>query len=222
MNLRIAAVLSAWFVLATSPAICQGTASSSVAPAERRALFGELHLHTTMSFDAWTFGTRVTPDEAYKFGQGQTVTVQGRPATRSWPLDFMAVTDHSEFMGALTQLDDPNNPFSKSDLGKQILSNPLQAFFTVGGMMRAKPPQPDLVAAAEASHAWDIEVKAANDNYAPGRFTTLIAYEWTSRGPAGENLHRNVFFNSDHAPRPFTSVDSLRPEDLWSYLESVR
>ena len=65
-------------------------------------------------------------------------------------------------------------------------------------------------------------VKAANDNYQPGKFTTFIAYEWTSMPEAKYNLHRNVFFNSDHAPLPFTAVDSKRPEDLWTYLEKVR
>lgn len=46
-------------------------------PTERRAFFGELHLHTAMSFDAWTFGTKVTPDQAYKFARGETVMVPG-------------------------------------------------------------------------------------------------------------------------------------------------
>src|ERR1700733_13508508 len=51
------------------------TYASSIPPAQRRAYFGELHLHTTMSFDAWTFGTKVTPDQAYKFARGETVMV---------------------------------------------------------------------------------------------------------------------------------------------------
>src|SRR6185437_6857584 len=88
---------------------------SEIPADERRAFFGELHLHTGQSFDAWTFGSKVTPDQAYKFGRGETVMVpasqvnaeQGLkedhdvPAKRAWPLDFMAVTDHSEFMGVL-------------------------------------------------------------------------------------------------------------------------
>src|SRR5271156_7160188 len=81
-----------------------GTYASNVPPEQRRAFFGELHLHTTMSFDAWTFGTKVTPDQAYKFARGETVMVpavqvakeQGLPvsglvaAKRAWPLDFTA------------------------------------------------------------------------------------------------------------------------------------
>ena len=132
-----------------SPAFAQdaptppgGVYRSSIPADQRRAFFGEMHLHTTLSFDAWTFGTKITPDEAYKFARGETVMVpieqvqheQGItaknavPAKRSWPLDFMAVTDHSEGMGVITQLDDPNNPLSKSPMGQAILKDPHKAF----------------------------------------------------------------------------------------------
>lgn len=213
------------------------TFKSNVPPEQRRVYFGEMHLHTTMSFDAWTFGTKVTPDQAYKFGRGETVMVPASqvkleqgidasgdvPAKRRWPLDFMAVTDHSEAMGVLTQLDDPNNPITKSEMGQQVLKNPKMAFYLVaptGANAKVKPP--NLNAHAAMQHAWDVEVKAANDNYEPGKFTTLIAYEWSTLAQGKYNLHRNVFFNSDHAPMPFSSMDSDKPEDLWSYLEKTR
>jgi len=211
----------ALLLLGSASAWAQSGATGST-PATRHAYFGEMHLHTQMSFDAWTFGTRVTPDEAYKFASGRTILVQGKPATRAWPLDFMAVTDHSEFMGALTQLNDPHSDFSHSPLGMEILGNMRRAFFTLAAKLHTKPAPPELAAAAAASHAWDIEVRAANDNYQPGVFTTFVAYEWTSSGPGGTNLHRNVFFNADHAPQPFTSWDSTRPTDLWDFLDSVR
>lgn len=214
-----------------------GKYETNVPPAQRRAFFGELHLHTTMSFDAWTFGTKITPDQAYRFARGETVMVpieqvaheQGIhakdavPAKRAWPLDFMAVTDHSEAMGVLTQLDDPDNPLAKTELGQKVLKNPRMAFYLVaptGNNAKTKPP--NLNARAAMAHAWDVEIKAANDNYEPGVFTTFIAYEWSTLAQGKYNLHRNVFFNSDHAPLPFSSMDSPRPEDLWSYLEKVR
>ena len=104
------------------------------APAGRRVFFGELHLHTTMSFDAWTFGAKVTPDEAYRFARGEVVMIaptqlatgQGRtsaapvPAKRAWPLDFAAVTDHSEYLGAVAQLDVPDSAFNKSSIGQRL------------------------------------------------------------------------------------------------------
>ena len=65
------------------------------------------------------------------------------------------------------------------------------------------------------------EIDFANRNYAPGRFTTFIAYEWTS-APYAANLHRNVIFRGNTAPSPFTAFDSTDPQDLWAWLESIR
>ena len=111
---------------------------STVPPQERQAFFGDLHLHTVMSLDAWTFGTKITPDQAYKFARGETVMVptsqlqreegvdtnDGVPAKRAWPLDFTAVTDHSEYLGAMHQLDNPESDFAKGEIGKEILASP--------------------------------------------------------------------------------------------------
>jgi hypothetical protein len=195
-----------------------------------------------LSFDAWSFGTRITPDQAYRFGRGETVMIPPEqvniqqhihathpvPARRAWPLDFMAVTDHSENMGVFNQFDDPNNPLSKSEFAKRFHADPHSAFYLVASAQAQakdgkRPAAPAALHAPEAMRsAWDVEVKAANANYIPGKFTTFIAYEWTSMAEAKYNLHRNVFFNADHAPQPFTSADSVRPEDLWSYLEKTR
>ena len=213
-----------------------GTYTTSTPPAQRQAYFGEMHLHTTLSFDAWTFGTKITPDQAYKFARGETVMVpieqvsaeehikgtKDVPARRAWPLDFMAVTDHSEAMGVITQLDDPNNPLRNTPVGQAILKKPSTAFYMVAQSKVTGKLPPGLNAAQATRHAWDVVVKAANDNYQPGKFTTFIAYEWTSMAEGKYNLHRNVFFNSDHAPLPFTSADSSKPEDLWTYLGEVR
>jgi hypothetical protein len=211
---------------------------SAIPAAQRHAYFGETHLHTAQSFDAWTFGTKVTPDQAYKFGRGETVMVPASqlsaqqgiagdsdvPAKRAWPLDFMAVTDHSEFMGVLNQLDDPNSPVAQLPAAKKILADPASAFYFVRGNKKSTSPETaEKFRVKEGmSSAWALEIAAANNNYEPGKFTTFIAYEWTANADGKFNLHRNVFFNSDHAPMPFTSTDSNKPEDLWAYLDSVR
>jgi len=209
---------------------------SAIPPADRRAFFGELHLHTTMSLDAWTFGTKVTPDQAYKFARGETVMVpavqvaveQGLPVTglvparRAWPLDFTAVTDHSEYLGAISQLDVPGSVFSQSSLGKRLLAAGRGGFNMVEVASHTPADQPDLAAAAAASDGWNVEMKAANDNYEPGKFTTFVAYEWTASPGQGIHMHRNVIFNADHAPAPFTAIQSNNPEDLWRYLDGVR
>jgi hypothetical protein len=241
------ASLSATLVSAQEvPAPGDAAVKGSVSPEQRRVFFGELHLHTVMSLDAWTFGTQVTPDQAYKFARGETVMVPASqvareqgiaatadvPARRAWPLDFTAVTDHSEFVGAMHELDDPDSALSRSAIGKRIkdaiakraadsksVGNPR----TAAGSLRNNPQVlKTLKAAAEASNGWNVEIKAANDNYEPGKFTTFIAYEWTASPGGGVHMHRNVIFNSDHAPAPFTAIDSNKPEDLWTYLDSVR
>ena len=72
--------------------------------------------------------------------------------------------------------------------------------------------------------AWADVVKAANDAYDPGNFTTFIGYEFTtSTDVANENLHRNVMFKSSSAPeRPYTRIDSINPEDLWNWMDKIR
>jgi hypothetical protein len=189
-------------------------------PQARRPFFGELHLHTAYSFDAWAnFGATVTPDQAYKFARGETVVVDGKPVRRAWPLDFTAVTDHSENMGVLNQLDDRKSPLAMSALGRQILANPIAAFHV---LKEGRFDKAALNAAGAMKEAWQREIQAANGNYQPGRFTTFVAYEWSSMKQGKYNLHRNVIFRNDTAPQPFTSMDSDRPEDLWTYLETAR
>jgi uncharacterized protein DUF3604 len=208
---------------------------SRIPPAQRQAYFGELHLHTVMSLDAWTYGTKITPGQAYKFARGEAVMVapiqatkeEGIaatalvPAKRAWPLDFTAVTDHSEFLGALHQLDDPNSAFSHSSVGKQLEASGTVGFRRTLRSAGAGALQP-LRDAGAAANGWAVEMKAANDNYVPGKFTTFIGYEWSALAEGKGVMHRNVIFDSDHAPAPFTALDSRKPEDLWKYLESVR
>lgn len=206
------------------------------APDQRRVFFGELHLHTSLSLDAWTYGTKLMPADAYRFGRGDTVMVpatqvareQGLSgsnevaAKRAWPLDFMAVTDHSELVGTLVPLEDSSSEFANSEMGKQILADPPLAMRLHVAQRQGRgsvPPQ--MQDAGRMRDAWEQTVKAANDFYQPGKFTTFIAYEWSAL-PDGRNLHRNVIFNADRTPLPFDAGQSNRPEDLWTYLESVR
>jgi hypothetical protein len=196
---------------------------AAAAPAGRRAYFGELHLHTAYSFDAWSLmGTKTTPDQALKFARGETIPFGATHAHRAWPLDFAAVTDHSENMGVMNQLDHPPNAFSLSDVGKRIIKDPASAFYILKNAVDKRTPIPELNAKPAMKNAWEVEKQAANGNYQPGKFTTFIAYEWSSMNQGRYNLHRNVIFKGDDAPMPFTSADSPKPEDLWTYLEKNR
>jgi hypothetical protein len=200
---------------------------SRIPAAQRRAYFGELHLHTAMSFDAWAMGTSVTPDQAYRFARGETVLVPAEqvrahqdkqatrdvPVRRAWPLDFMAVTDHSENMGVFNQFLDQKNPLSRTDFGRQLQKDRRAAFFLGGNpqmQRKAEAPKLDLNKAQAMRNAWELEVRAANANYVPGKFTTFISYEWSAMPEGRYNLHRNVFFNSDHVARQASTPSPSR------------
>lgn len=232
MHLSLSSIVTTVLIGVTAvPVAAQET------PAEqRRVFFGELHLHTSLSLDAWTYGTKLLPADAYRFGRGDTVMVPATQvareqgidgskeiaAKRAWPLDFMAVTDHSELVGTLLALDDPNSEFANSEAGRKILADPPLAQRWYVGERRGGEPVPEQMKdAGRMRDAWERTVKAANDYNAPGRFTTFIAYEWSALSD-GKNLHRNVIFNSSQVPLPFDARQSQRPEDLWTYLESVR
>lgn len=201
---------------------------------ERDAYYGDLHLHTTYSFDAYVLmGTKVDPDQAYRFAKGEPVTYLGQPVQRREPLDFLAVTDHSENIGVAMETEKSAAPLMQTEFGKtlkkEIDSNAtgapldrlkngfaiLQKYFIRTGHVGGPEAQ------QVAESAWKREMEIANRNYEPGKFTTFIAYEYTAM-TNGANLHRNVFFRGNTAPSPFSSLDSQNPEDLWRWLEKIR
>src|SRR5579862_4127519 len=88
---------------------------------DRDAYFGDLHLHTTLSFDAYVLmGTKVTPEETYRFAKGEPIAYLGGTIQKKEPLDFLAITDHSENIGVFNQLDDPKSDFRNSYIGKLV------------------------------------------------------------------------------------------------------
>jgi hypothetical protein len=222
------------FAIVTAACAAQGPSAaqeSNVVPGvpvhpEREAYYGDLHLHTSYSFDAYMlFGAKVDPEGAYRFGRGEAVSYLGDEVKRSTPpLDFLAVTDHSENIGVFNTLDDPDSPLSHSEIGKEVREQGVKVFGKIAALQTGGKPLPGVDASAikaTAASAWQREIDAANRNYQPGKFTTFIAYEWTSM-PDGQNLHRNVIFRGNRAPNPFTAIDSIKPEDLWSFLENIR
>ena len=106
---------SRWIVvllLTIAAALVVAPASAQQQPhPERNAYFGETHIHTSWSFDAYIYGnTKAGPEDAYKFALGQTIThPAGYPIKITRPLDFMAVTDHAEYVGIIPQANDPNS-----------------------------------------------------------------------------------------------------------------
>jgi hypothetical protein len=196
----------------------------------KEAYFGETHVHTAYSLDAYIGGTRLTPFEAYQFAQGAEVEVNGIKHKLDRPLDWVAVTDHAEYIGEMYTTMVDGAPGHDEPLVQQLRGlsglDERRAWFAkyvVKNNRGDNPRHPDFYQGpATMESAWkDVIVAAANQNNHPGSFTALIGFEWTA-APGGANLHRNVIFRDDHVPdAPVSSYEIPREEALWDWLEGL-
>ena len=201
-----------------------------------RPLFGDTHLHTGWSFDAGTFGAKLTPSDAYRFARGEELLSNtGQRVKLSRPLDFLVVADHSDNMGLYTDLAAGKPELIANPKGRRwydmIQSGKggdaaLEMIFSFGDGSFPKEMiyQPDTSAYREA---WRGEIKAAEEYNDPGRFTAFIGFEWTSNAQAN-NLHRNVIFRGNGAQASqvvpmvtFKPFGSDNPEDLWKWMAAT-
>lgn len=199
----------------------------------KRVYFGDTHLHTSFSMDAGTMGCRLGPKDAYRFAKGFEVTSStGQRVRLSRPLDFMAVTDHSDNLGFMPLmlagdpriLADPQGrrwyDMIQGGKGGDAVIEIVLAF------TQNKFPKALIFAPGNPAYrdAWRDIVQAADEANEPGRFTAFIGYEWTST-PGGNNLHRNVLFRDSGqkagqveplpAMKPHGKDD---PRDLWKWM----
>lgn len=192
----------------------------------RSAYFGDLHLHTGLSFDAAAAGTRTMPADSYRFAMGEKVVYFGREVRRKVPLDFLAVTDHAEYLGVATAAADPEGMFAGTKWPARLneAAGDMLAFlriFSASGFRGGKPI-PEFLTDNVTSSNWNRIIEAADKYYQPGKFTTFVAFEWSPM-PGGAHLHRNVILRGPEYPaRPFSAIDSMAPEDLWTWVESNR
>jgi hypothetical protein len=198
---------------------------------ERNAYFGETHIHTSWSVDAWVMGNRITgPDDALKYAQGQTIKHPlGYDIKIDTPLDFMGVTDHSEYVGVTREANTPGSYVSKlPEAQSLIMKDPNSSaeqnrVFTYLLHLAAIPPVKAFMNPKITSTVWKENVRIADENNHPGTFTAFCSYEWTSM-PGNRNMHRNVFFRAcDKVPDyPFSALDSKRPTELWDWMDAQR
>ena len=191
--------------------------------ADRQVYFGDLHIHTRYSFDAFLFGTRTGPDDAYAFARGATLRhPSGFDMQLDRPLDFYAVTDHGFYLGMWSAMTDPAHPLhddpdARTYLDAKTTPERARAFRTAGQFLTENFDE------NAVRSAWADIVASANRHNAPGEFTTFIAYEYTTSASDRGNLHRNVVFRGDEAPHlPFSRLDSMNPEDLWAWMDLQR
>ncbi len=219
------------------------TGASINKPVERKAYFGDLHVHTTYSFDGYAFGTLATPYDAYRFAKGESISnPAGFVMQLSRPLDFYAVTDHAMFLGVLKAAADTSTEFSKKPFSRPYhdLNAPENmgtgTFDVVKRLMTFSSFLPEAVMQIRSGEldreevldvvrtAWRDSIDAADQHYDPGHFTTFAAYEYTSSTADMGNLHRNVVFkDTEKLPRePFSRFHSINPEDLWQWMDDLR
>lgn len=197
----------------------------------KNAYFGEQHMHTMYSLDAYMGENRVTPDMAYRFAKGEPVAVPGGMARLHKPLDFVAITDHAEFYGesyASTDKDsglyyDPmsiliRNPTNSELVSELVFVEVVQKANRYG----EQSPLGKKAGCAGRNNTWQKIQSATNAHNEPGRFTALHAFEWSS-APNSANLHRNVIFRDDKVPYvPFSALDDTRPSELWKQLQAYQ
>ncbi|MEO0997039.1 MAG: DUF3604 domain-containing protein, partial [Pseudomonadota bacterium] len=235
-RLRAAGVLLCWVLTGACERPGQTVpADAALPPAAgaraqwpQQVYWGDLHLHSRYSFDSYSFGnTTLAPDDAYRFAKGETVIASsGQPARLGRALDFLAVTDHAEFLGVLAAIEDGDAAIAATDLGRRwrgwlddgdIIAVLNEYIDYVN--LRREPPND--VSRAFLNGIWRDIAAAADRHNEPGRFTAFIGYEWTSMID-GDNLHRVVLFRDDAKTVgdivPFSALDSRDPEDLWAAL----
>ena len=207
---------------------------------ERNVYWGDLHIHTSYSMDAYIFDTRLTPEDAYRFARGEASTLpplddQGRgttPFQLERPLDFAAVTDHAHSFGGVRLCTNPGSELYSSEICTRY-RRPFQVASVGEGTtdivnriesLRSEPIcGPDGARCRDASlEVWQDTQKAAerfNDDAPSCSFSTFIAYEHTAT-PDLTKIHRNVIFRGDQVPTlPINYYDEPTALGLWQQLE---
>ena len=218
------------------------------AAADKELLWGDTHLHTSNSFDAYlNTNTTTDPDSAYRFAKGDPVVfpVTGVRVQLGTPLDFLVVADHGEYFGVIRHVVDRGIP--RDDLGLIDRAMAWATEYYLRGVMEdgtgsaafasilpetttpeeaAKNPPSMPIPGVEAmsTNMWGEAIAIADRHNQPGTFTTLIGWEWSSI-PSGANLHRVVMTSADAETAgqflPFSSADSMYPSDLWQWLDET-
>ncbi|MFK8019298.1 MAG: DUF3604 domain-containing protein [Pseudomonadales bacterium] len=205
----------------------------------KRPYFGDTHVHTGLSQDASTQGTRMRPVDAYRFAKGEKVELQpygedGRGARAqqiSRPLDFSAITDHAELYGEVRICNTPELEGYNSWVCKVYQNFPRVAFYLMNARMSfvdgrwAFCGEGGQHCEQQAAVVWEETQQAAEQAYDRSdacEFTSFNAYEWTGlNGPTGKgNMHRNVIFRNENVPpSPISAMDGRQTDHLWGALE---
>ncbi len=198
---------------------------------QRIALYGDLHVHTSWSVDAYAGNNRLGPNGAYEFARGERVELPTGEAQLKTPLDFVAITDHAE--GFTTQMvcttpgaPEFDLPQCRSSRAGEMDQQELLKVAFERGLTRPATRDPNLCkdeahCLENARAAWQLVQDTANAYNDPGKFTTLIGYEFSSLLPDYGMLHRNVIFRgSDVIPHAISAQDVANQREFFSELDA--
>ncbi len=218
--------------LMLSVALAFAPIAASAASPRTDVFFGDTHLHTSWSPDAYLMGNRSAPPEvAYRYAKGFPVVHPYHKARIriGTPLDFLVVSDHGEYMGVIPMILQGDPRVSGSETAKQFKAlsdagKEAEAFAILIGQVNRGEPDPALNSPEVNRSVWNEIIDAAERNNEPGKFTSFLGWEWSST-PNGANLHRVVFMREGRSVGsrflPYTALDSSKPEDLWAWLEKT-
>jgi len=204
----------------------------------RKALWGDLHVHTSYSFDAAANSIGTTPVDANRFAQGEAIPFfplddAGKPIgsiSIDRPLDFLAVTDHGEFLGERALCRTPDSPRYTSEFCTAYRSSERQGMRMLGAVITTEHPvriptlcgEDGALCRQYARGPWERIIAAAeeaNDRSAQCRFSSFVAYEYTGT-PGTSNYHRNVIFRNGNVPDlPVSYIDAPIDSKLWAGLD---
>jgi hypothetical protein len=206
--------------------------ASSLRAEPTQVFWGDTHLHTSYSPDAFFFGNGTAdPDTAYRYAKGYPVVHpyhKGRIQIGT-PLDFLVVSDHAEMMGVPFRLAQGDETLVKTKNGKRLIKmlkagKGQEVFIEFIERINSNQPYDDLNTEATRTSVWGDMVAITERHNEPGKFTSFIGWEWTST-PSGKNLHRVVFTPQGGSTAakfiPYSSFDSDKPEGLWAWLEET-
>lgn len=211
-----------------------GTGTVELAEFPQRPLWGDTHLHTDNSIDAFGFGVRLGPEEALKFARGEEVTATtGGKAKLARPLDFLVIADHSDGLGATRRLYDAPRILIRDPLLRRwhdmMHESPQQSQRAIAELItraanRTLPEalrDPERQAKATRD-IWQAHLKTIDRYNRPGVFTALAGFEYTLM-PDGNNLHRVVMFRDGYDRTsqvvPYPGIET-RIEGLWDYMDA--